>query len=678
MRRHMLWLGVALIAGFLAVPAFTGSASALSIGNGAWQWQNPLPQGNGYTDGYFLDASHGWLVSHSDIYHTADGGVTLTLQARHNVAFTAITFVGSKHGWAVGDPAYANGTAILYRTINGGRNWTRVRLRWRGGISDVSFATVKVGWATQRHAVLKTTDGGLHWTRQQFAMPIRPAGVQALSTRRAWVAAGARLLRTVDGGATWTRVRTGTATPLLAVWFASRESGWAAGGSYTSTTGGIVHTTDGGLHWKVQLAAGRTSALSFADSHNGWAAVENPTSFRDGVIYRTTDGGADWVLQAAAPDATWVQAITAQSAVAGTAVSFPPFSNSFFNGGLGRTTDGGASWQASTSAAGDYFGTLNGLQFVDAASGWAVGSGGGILATTDGGAGWTAQASNTTDDLKGVNFADAADGWAVGDQGTIVHTSDGGATWAAQASGTSYDLTGVAFTDAQNGWATGQAFSPDGYSSGVILHTTNGGQDWATQYASTFDPNTDFVGIAFSAVAFADAQHGWAVGETLGTDSTYTATVVMHTSDGGATWTKQLDYNPPFQSNTDEATLASVACTDAEHAVAVGSDENGAEVWRTTNGGQTWSRVKVPASASGYNDVVFADANHGWAVGGPYGSGSSIIRTTNGGATWTRQLVASDLDPVPLNVLSFVSPTRGWAAGAYGDILLTTTGGNAP
>ena len=58
MRRRLLSVIAAsttiCIAAFLVA---TGPASALSIANGAWQWQNPLPQGNGYANGYFLDAT---------------------------------------------------------------------------------------------------------------------------------------------------------------------------------------------------------------------------------------------------------------------------------------------------------------------------------------------------------------------------------------------------------------------------------------------------------------------------------------------------------------------------------------------------------------------------------------------------------------------------------------------
>jgi photosystem II stability/assembly factor-like uncharacterized protein len=663
MRRHLLLSGIAaLLTVGLAVLVASGSAAALSTGNGAWQWQNPLPQGNAYTGGYFLDASHGWLISGGDIFHTSDGGARLTVEARHNVSFKAITFVGTQHGWAVGYPASTKGTVIVYRTTNGGRSWTRVRVARVGGINDVSFATTKVGWATAGNAVLHTVDGGLHWTVRVMRSHDKLYQVQALTVRRAYAAAGDTLVRTVNGGATWQRIQITALKRVGVVWFTSLRNGWVGGNK-------VVHTTDGGAHWTVQLAHSGVTALAFTGSRTGWTSV-------GGAVYRTTDGGAQWLPQTTAPFAAWVIALTAQSAVVGAPVLGPDVP--FGSGGLSRTTDGGATWQPSSTAADGYQGSLAALQFVNATSGWAVGSGGEIFATTNGGAIWTAQTSSTTEDLSAVHFIDAAEGWAVGDQRTILHTSDGGATWTAQSSGTGYDLTGVTFTDVQNGWATGQTFTPyDDYSSGVILHTTDGGQDWTTQYASTFDSNTTTPGIAFSAAAFADAQHGWAVGETQGSDAGYNQTVIMHTTDGGTTWTQQLDFSPHYTSMEDDATLTSVACTDAEHAVAVGYDEDNAEIWRTTNSGQNWTRVGQKLwplyDETDLSDVVFVNATHGWAVGGGY-----IIHTTDGGATWAKQLIPNDLDSLPLDALSFVSPTQGWAAGGAGDILATTTGGNAP
>src|SRR5262245_30350071 len=65
------------------------------------------------------------------------------------------------------------------------------------------------------------------------------------------------------------------------------------------------------------------------------------------------------------------------------------------------------------------------MSFVDANTGWAVGSGL-ILATTDAGKTWTIQQKYGPNSLFGVSFVDAKTGWAVGANGSILATTNGG------------------------------------------------------------------------------------------------------------------------------------------------------------------------------------------------------------------------------------------------------------
>lgn len=650
MRRHLLRSIIVLVTTCLAVLLMAGSAAGLATGSGGWQWQNPLPQGNDYSAGYFLNATHGWLVGGGDIFHTTNGGLTLTVQARHGVTFKAITFVGARHGWAVGYPT-AKGKAVIYRTVNGGATWLRAPLARVGGVDQVSFATTATGWATCGNAALHTTDGGRHWTVHVMARHDRLIAVQTLSARVAWVTAGSdTLLRTTNGGATWKRLHTGVATHLGLIHFASPARGWVAG------QGKIVHTTDGGAHWTVQLAIQATiTALSFADSRDGWATA-------GGALYRTTDGGAHWVQQTTAPVAAWAFALKAPGSVV---LAGPVYGGS---GGVASTSDAGVTWRQTTrTPAGSA--DLAALQFSDATTGWAAGSGGEIIRTSDGGSTWTAQASGTTADLHGVRFVDATNGWAVGGQGVIVNSTDGGADWTAQTSGVTDDLLGVSFANATNGWVVGHsAYSYFLPTTAVILATTDGGAHWATQTAPL--PAAD---AELTDVVFADATHGWAVGAILGDEGT-NASVILATTNGGATWTRQLTYHPPVLENQPGAVLTAIACSDARHLVAVGTDDSGCEVFRTANGGATWTGLSRAAKASlGFfdlSDVVLASATRGWAVGD-----GTIAETTNGGATWTRQSVGVG---VGLDALSFVSLTHGWVAGQNASILTTTTAGNAP
>ena len=117
-----------------------------------------------------------------------------------------------------------------------------------------------------------------------------------------------------------------------------------------------------------------------------------------------------------------------------------------------------------------------GVDFVDANTGWAVGTSS-LLNTTDGGPTWNRQEYPATNlALQDVDFVDAMNGWVVGEDGIISHTSDGGANWNEQIR-TFSNLFAVDFLSLDEGWAAGEA--------GTILHTTNGGAIWLPQPSGT-------------------------------------------------------------------------------------------------------------------------------------------------------------------------------------------------
>src|SRR5579885_1156384 len=88
------------------------------------------------------------------------------------------------------------------------------------------------------------------------------------------------------------------------------------------------------------------------------------------------------------------------------------------------------------------------------------------------------------------------------------------------------------------------------------------------------------VRAALTAVSFADPQHGWAVGHDA---------VVLHTGDGGRSWTLQN-----FQPELQEPFL-DVLALDPNHAYAVGAY---GLFEQTTDGGANWTKVEAPASTA--------------------------------------------------------------------------------
>ncbi|MGH8516366.1 MAG: WD40/YVTN/BNR-like repeat-containing protein [Panacagrimonas sp.] len=103
---------------------------------------------------------------------------------------------------------------------------------------------------------------------------------------------------------------------------------------------------------------------------------------------------------------------------------------------------------------------------------------------------------------------------AVGDRGNILLSTDG-KTWKQVQVPVNVTLTAVAFADARNGWAVGH--------DAAILHTVDGGNTWTLQQ---FKPEK---GEPLLNVIAIDAQHAFGVG-AYG--------MFLQTADGGATWTE--------------------------------------------------------------------------------------------------------------------------------------------
>ncbi|MDI3260521.1 MAG: YCF48-related protein [Sinobacteraceae bacterium] len=125
------------------------------------------------------------------------------------------------------------------------------------------------------------------------------------------------------------------------------------------------------------------------------------------------------------------------------------------------------------------------------------------------------------------------------------------------------------------------------------------------------------VRAALTAVSFADPQHGWAVGHDA---------VVLHTGDGGRTWTLQN-----FQPELQEPFL-DVLALDPNHAYAVGAY---GLFEQTTDGGANWTKVDAPA--------ITGDQLHLYAIR-KLGNGDLFVAgeqgtlglSTDGGKTWSK------------------------------------------
>lgn len=145
------------------------------------------------------------------------------------------------------------------------------------------------------------------------------------------------------------------------------------------------------------------------------------------------------------------------------------------------------------------------------------------------------------------------------------------------------------------------------------------------------------VDLLLTAVHFVDARQGWAVGHDG---------VVLHSSDGGQTWSKQLDGKTINALMLDWA-KGEVARLQAANAEAPGDEHLKAAL---DDASFALDDVKAGAEAGASRpllDVWFRDAEQGWVVGA-YGM---ILHTSDGGRTWAFMPGLDNPDRLHLNAV---------------------------
>lgn len=298
-------------------------------------------------------------------------------------------------------------------------------------------------------------------------------------------------------------------------------------------------------------------------------------------------------------------------------------------GAVFRTNDGGRTWKPlvnNTSI------NINRLHFVDWNTGWMLGELPGkdgaapqtvLLSTVNGGRTWTRQ---PLPDVVSFYFVNAKTGWAVGSNATLLKTSDGGATWQNYAdlekliglpieSGTyNFGFCDAQFMDAEHGWALGNFYGRAKNHLGGLFVTSDGGATWKrlpltvqTQHSSSrLTPGL------LHTVHFSDANNGDVTGEMDDGEARYF--FVLSTKDGGKTWQQQRAL-----SHSTHRTQFVSAAQGWTAAAAPRRDEAGEAIYdtslmRTENSGATWL-TDFTARGNQIRGLFFLSPTKGWAVG---------------------------------------------------------------
>jgi len=224
---------------------------------------------------------------------------------------------------------------------------------------------------------------------------------------------------------------------------------------------------------------------------------------------------------------------------------------------------------------------------------------------------------------KCIFFLDASEGWIGTEKGLIYHTTDGGLTWNKTfLPNQSLWVEHIQFVNKSCGWALATGWYTDskgGYNDFRLYRTTDGGATWKKQWIRK-EP--------VEAFQFIDENRGWFVATT----NVYT------TANGGAKLTDQ--HARKKIPSLGSAHLQDLHFVDAKNGWVCGGYMGGKTtpiMLRTSNGGSTW-KVAKSGLAMGIDDVSFAKSESG-TVGYALGSkstGAAVYKTTNAGTSWSR------------------------------------------
>ncbi len=166
------------------------------------------------------------------------------------------------------------------------------------------------------------------------------------------------------------------------------------------------------------------------DASTVWAAGE--------IVIETSDGGATWESRSnldVYADTFSGVAVGPDGRVVAAGWYNPDEEGSHVCAAIAGSADGGASWTTQYEA--DYVdGAFTAVAFGAGSGVCAVGTTGAVVRSPDGGATWSGREPQGARMLEGIDFVDALHGWAVGlyftpeaPSSLVLRTSDGGATW---------------------------------------------------------------------------------------------------------------------------------------------------------------------------------------------------------------------------------------------------------
>lgn len=255
---------------------------------------------------------------------------------------------------------------------------------------------------------------------------------------------------------------------------------------------------------------------------------------------------------------------------------------------------------------------------------------------------WNINRSKGTGDLISVFFTSSSNGWVAGDNGYLAYTSDGGKSWRRKILNTVANINEIYFRNDDNGYLVAGR---------KMFVTKDGGKSW--REAFIVNPREFRDGIPeFLSIRFNSRKQGFIVGSVIdkNNNDNIIGSLLLRTTDGGESWSRIIV--------PTKVELFHLDFDGKSHGWIVGDKGN---ILATTDNGNSWRMQKSGTTETLYN-VDFRDELDGYAVG----TNGTILRTDDGGNNWikVRTFVKNTLFRV-----DFSDKKNGWIVGSKGTIL---------
>lgn len=280
-----------------------------------------------------------------------------------------------------------------------------------------------------------------------------------------------------------------------------------------------------------------------------------------------------------------------------------------------------------------YTGNFNDVYFLNADTGYTVGSTGDIIITKNGGMSGIAVAVSTSS-LNSIAAINDSTLLLAGDNGKIYKSTNYGLTWVQKTSGTTSKLNKI--------FVVNDTLVFVGGVGGVFFQSDNAGETWSNNVISGFTNE-------IKSLYFSSTTNGFAVGATS------MSGFISKTTSSGLYW------NSPYNTIS---TMNDIDFSNSTNGFAVG--ENGA-YYKTINSGSSWSYAVLPTTQH-LHAIQFVNSLVGYIVG----DSGLVLKTINGGSSWTQMNSA-----LQTNLLCVHAETMNlvYIGGALGSAMKTNSGG---